>query len=110
MAGVIGLIRFDALSPEAQASVVWLDAKGTTGTLLGGALPCVPRSLLTDEQVASLPTSHRAVLMAGPKEEPGQEEVFEFWTMFTQPRGMVIPQPQPKEVESDSMIKIIWNS
>ena len=109
MAGVIGLIRFGDLTSAAQAAVVWLDAKGTEGTLLGGALPCVPRSLLTDEQIANLPTSNRAILMAGPKEEPGQEHLFEFWTMFPQPRGMVIPQPQPKEVEADSMIKIIWN-
>jgi len=101
--GEYGLITYGALTPEAKASVRWLDPKGTEGTPCGGALPCVSGDVLAGRAMKT----RRAIMLVGPGSfEPDAPTVF--WTVFPQPRGYTTPDCQPTELRDDTLIKIIW--
>jgi hypothetical protein len=101
MEGTVGVVRYGDLSIEAQEAVQWLDPKGTAGTQLGGALPCVEHKYAR----MVMPRTSRVIILAGPKDDG---EGLEVWTLFPQPKGMRTPEPQPQGLTEDSMIKVIW--
>ena len=105
MKGVIGIVQMSDLDGISPDSIQWLDPKGTAGTILGGALPCVPVDLVPESVLAKLATTNRFVVLAGPRDDGAGNE---FWAIFPSVKGMVVPEPQPKELTLDSWVKIIW--
>ena len=105
MVGTIGIVQMKDLRGLDPQDVRWLDPKGTEGTILGGALPCVSVDLIPAKVIAKLAKTNRFIVLAGPRDDGNGNEM---WAIFPSVKGMEVPEPQPKELTPESWLKVIW--